>query len=121
MLDPCGQSEEKAYCTAKKSTANRIETMGLFLLSSASHCRCHLPWDKVPEGGRYICVLRDPLRALVSMYTFFEGWLMEPGAVDFEDFAHNLYLARTAPGGEGYLRMWEKSEARGAALAEQLE
>lgn len=56
--------------------------------------KSHLPWDLVPRGGRYICVLRDPGDALLSLYNFFEGWLLEPGAVDFEDFARNHYLGR---------------------------
>jgi hypothetical protein len=61
--------------------------------------KSHLPFDLVPGGCRYICVVRDPMRALNSMYQFFEGWLMEAGAIDFEDFAYELYLARTAPAG----------------------
>ncbi|MEH6589807.1 MAG: sulfotransferase domain-containing protein [Halioglobus sp.] len=61
--------------------------------------KSHLPWDQIPKGGRYVCVIRDPIRALVSMYKFFEGWMMEPGAIAFEDFAYELYLARTAPAG----------------------
>lgn len=61
--------------------------------------KSHLPFDIVPGGCRYICVVRDPMRALISMYKFFEGWLMEAGAIDFEVFAYELYLARTAPAG----------------------
>ena len=61
--------------------------------------KSHLDWDRIPKGGRYICVLRDPMRALISMYKFFEGWLMEPGAIEFEEFAYKLYLARKAPAG----------------------
>lgn len=61
--------------------------------------KSHLPWDRIPKGGKYICVFRDPMSALLSMYKFFEGWLMEPGAIDFEDFAHEHFLARQAPGG----------------------
>lgn len=61
--------------------------------------KSHLPWDKVPKGARYICVLRDPLSALKSSYKFFEGWLMEPGAIEFEDFSYDQYLSRKAPRG----------------------
>jgi hypothetical protein len=61
--------------------------------------KSHLPFDQIPGGGRYICVVRDPVRALISMYKFFEGWLMEVGAIDFEEFAYELYLGRTAPAG----------------------
>lgn len=61
--------------------------------------KSHLPWDNVPKGGKYICVFRDPIRALVSMYQFFDGWLIEPGAISFESFAYDHFLARQAPRG----------------------
>jgi hypothetical protein len=61
--------------------------------------KSHLAFDQISKGARYICVLRDPCDALVSMYNFFSGWLMEPGSIDFEDFAANLYLARRPPAG----------------------
>ena len=59
--------------------------------------KSHLPWDTMPQGGKYICVFRDPMDALISMYKFFEGWLMEPGAISFETFAYDHFLARQAP------------------------
>jgi hypothetical protein len=59
--------------------------------------KSHLPWDGIPKGGRYICVVRDPRDALVSMYRFFEGWFFEPGSITMEAFATGEYLARTPP------------------------
>ena len=59
--------------------------------------KSHLPWDGIPKGGRYICVVRDPRDALVSMYRFFEGWFFEPGSITMEAFARGEYLARTPP------------------------
>jgi hypothetical protein len=59
--------------------------------------KSHLPWDEIPKGGRYICVVRDPRDALVSMYRFFEGWFFEPGSITMEEFAAGEYLARSAP------------------------
>jgi hypothetical protein len=59
--------------------------------------KSHLPWDRVQKGGRYICVVRDPSDALVSMYRFFEGWYFEPGAISIDAFATGEYMARTAP------------------------
>lgn len=61
--------------------------------------KSHLPWEEIPSGCRYICVLRDPIAVLKSMYQFFEGWIMEPGAIAFEDFAYHQFLARKAPKG----------------------
>ncbi|MEP5569393.1 MAG: sulfotransferase domain-containing protein [Halioglobus sp.] len=61
--------------------------------------KSHLPWDTIPKGGKYICVFRDPINAMVSMYKFFEGWLMEPDAISFETFAYDHFLARQAPDG----------------------
>lgn len=54
--------------------------------------KSHLPWDLVPKGARYIVSIRDPRDALVSMYKFMEGWFLEPGAVDIDDFARENYL-----------------------------
>lgn len=62
--------------------------------------KSHLPWDLVPKGCRYICVLRDPLRALVSLYRFFSGWVLEPGSVSLDDFARQHFLPR--PQERGY-------------------
>jgi len=59
--------------------------------------KSHLPWDQIRKGGRYICVIRDPRDALVSMYRFFEGWFFEAGAISIDTFAAGEYLARTAP------------------------
>jgi len=59
--------------------------------------KSHLSWDRIPKGGRYICVVRDPRDALVSMYRFFEGWYFEPGSISIDAFAAGEYLARTAP------------------------
>ena len=59
--------------------------------------KSHLPWDEVPKGGRYVCVVRDACDALVSMYRFFEGWLFEPGSIGIDAFARDEYMARTAP------------------------
>ena len=59
--------------------------------------KSHLPWDGIPKGGRYICVVRDPRDALVSMFRFFEGWFFEPGAVTIDAFATGEYMARSAP------------------------
>jgi aryl sulfotransferase len=59
--------------------------------------KSHLSWDRMPRGGKYICVFRDPMRALVSMFKFFEGWVMEPGAISFSRFAYDHFLARQAP------------------------
>lgn len=61
--------------------------------------KSHLSWDQMPKGGRYLCVLRDPIDALISLYKFFEGWLIEPGAIELEDFAYNQFMAREAPRG----------------------
>lgn len=63
--------------------------------------KSHLDWDRIPKGGRYIVVFRDPGDALVSFYRFFEGWFFEPGGVEFAEFA-DFYLQ--SPGRRSY---WE--------------
>lgn len=49
--------------------------------------KSHLNWDLVPKGARYIVPLRDPRDAIVSMFKFMEGWFLEPGTVDVNEFA----------------------------------
>jgi hypothetical protein len=56
--------------------------------------KSHLTWDEIPKGGKYICVFREPRDACLSMYKFFDGWFFERGAIDFETFARDFYLAR---------------------------
>src|SRR6476661_2087197 len=34
--------------------------------------KTHKDMDTVPKGGKYICVLRDPKDAMLSLYRFFE-------------------------------------------------
>jgi hypothetical protein len=55
--------------------------------------KSHLPWGVIPEGGRYIVVLRDPVDAMASLFRFFDGWMFERGAIPLEDFA-DYYLHR---------------------------
>ncbi|MBD3649050.1 MAG: sulfotransferase domain-containing protein [Pseudomonadales bacterium] len=54
--------------------------------------KSHLAQDEVPAGARYIVSIRDPRDALVSLYKFMEGWFLEPGAVDIDEFARENYL-----------------------------
>jgi hypothetical protein len=49
--------------------------------------KSHLAYDAVPKGAKYIVSFRDPKDALVSMFKFMEGWMLEPGAVPIEEFA----------------------------------
>jgi hypothetical protein len=48
--------------------------------------KSHLPFDQIPNGGRYVVSLRDPKDAAVSMYRFMEGWFFEPGAISLSEF-----------------------------------
>ena len=43
--------------------------------------KTHLLYERIPKGGRYIHMVRNPADVLVSMFHFHEGWLLEPGAV----------------------------------------
>ncbi len=64
--------------------------------------KSHLSWDLIPKGGRYICVLRDPKDALVSMYKFLEGWFFEPGSISMNEFARDFYMREQDPDGYWY-------------------
>ena len=63
--------------------------------------KSHLAWDKIPKGARYVVSLRDPKDALVSMYRFMEGWVLEPGAVGVAAFAETAFAERRQ--GQGLL------------------
>jgi hypothetical protein len=69
--------------------------------------KTHKDLDTVPKGGRYICVLRDPKDAMLSLYRFFEGWVMEKDSIPIKDFALDFYKD-----GRGYWKhvnsMWSR-------------
>ncbi|MBT6277396.1 MAG: sulfotransferase domain-containing protein [Chromatiales bacterium] len=56
--------------------------------------KSHLPYDKVPKGGRYIVSLRAPEDAAVSLFRFTEGWFFEPNTIDINEFTQKDYLGR---------------------------
>lgn len=49
--------------------------------------KSHLPADIIPKGGRYINVVRNPADVIVSLFKFQEGWFVEPGSLDIDEFA----------------------------------
>ncbi len=61
--------------------------------------KCHLSWDAVPKGGRYIVSFRDPKAALVSDYQFVDGYSWEKGAVSLEEHANLFMYGRDGEGG----------------------
>lgn len=52
--------------------------------------KSHLSWEEIPNGGRYIVSLRDPLDACLSLHRFMDGWFLEAGAVSLDDFARHF-------------------------------
>jgi hypothetical protein len=59
--------------------------------------KCHLPWQMIPKGGRYLVAVRDPRDVLVSQYHFWNGWFFETGSVSVEDLARGLFLNEASP------------------------
>ena len=55
--------------------------------------KSHLSWDRIPKGGRYIVVMRDPIDAMLSLHGFLEDWVFEIGSISVDEFAL-YYLAR---------------------------
>jgi hypothetical protein len=69
--------------------------------------KTHLPWDRLPQGGRNLCIVRDPRDALVSAYRFMRGVMFEPDAVDIAAFAEAYFLRESAAGRYwDHLRSW---------------
>jgi len=54
--------------------------------------KSHLPWEALPAGGKFICVLRDPGDALVSLYHFFNGAALPLDCFDLDTFARLMFL-----------------------------
>ena len=54
--------------------------------------KTHSALDKVPMGGKYIIVVRDPHDALVSDYHFMEGMFFEKGSISLEEYAREDFI-----------------------------
>jgi hypothetical protein len=67
--------------------------------------KTHKNLNNVPKGGKYICVVRDPQDAMLSLYHFFEGWIFEKGTISIEEFALGFYIGTD---GRGY---WDHIQA----------
>lgn len=54
--------------------------------------KTHTPLNELPQGGKYIVVLRNPYDALLSHYHFFENMFFEKGSIDIKTFAKEHYI-----------------------------
>ncbi len=74
--------------------------------------KSHLDAHRIPKGGRYIIACRDPRDAAYSMFRFMEGWFIEPGTVELNDFVRACFLSPgKAPGSSNgdywtHLKSW---------------
>lgn len=68
--------------------------------------KSHLSWDAIPKGGRYIVSIRDPRDVAVSMFKFMEGWFLEPGTVDINEFTKANMLREPKNSYWGHLASW---------------
>ena len=74
--------------------------------------KSHWNATQVPDGCRYICVLRDPRDTMVSFYRFMNGWFLEPDAVPIDPFVYFI-VNREHPGGnywEHLLSWWRRRD-----------
>lgn len=58
--------------------------------------KSHLRFDEMPQGARYINVIRNPVDAAFSSFKFMEGWYIEPGTIQPDEFV------RMSTGHQGY-------------------
>lgn len=78
--------------------------------------KCHLSWEEIPKGGRYIIVFRDPIDAMVSMYRFFDGWFFEAGSISLSEFSEH-YLGRDDKNSYwGHASSWWRQRERSDVL-----
>lgn len=78
--------------------------------------KSHLPWDRIPKGGRYIVVFRDPIDALVSNYRFNEGWHFETGTISLSEFADYYMARKDGKNYWGHARSWWAQRERSDVL-----
>lgn len=62
--------------------------------------KSHREYERLPAGKRYVVTLRDPKETYVSFYRFWDGWMIERGAVSMEDFMPLWMMG--GPGGCDY-------------------
>jgi hypothetical protein len=75
--------------------------------------KTHLPWDLVPKGGRYLCVMRDPADALLSFYHFMNGVMFERDSVDVEGFYGAMFSTHPLYGSYwSHVRSWWEQRRR---------
>lgn len=48
--------------------------------------KSHREYERLPAGLRYVVTVRDPKETYASFYRFWNGWLIEPGAIPIEGF-----------------------------------
>lgn len=48
--------------------------------------KSHREYERLPSGCRYVVGLRDPKETFVSFHRFYDGWLLERGAVSMEEY-----------------------------------
>jgi hypothetical protein len=75
--------------------------------------KTHLPWHRLPRGGRNLFIVRDPRDALVSSYRFMRGVMFEPDTVDIAALADAYFLRESAAGRYwDHLRAWWPARGR---------
>ena len=81
--------------------------------------KSHREYERLPAGMRYVVTLRDPKDTYVSLCRFFEGWILERGALTLEEF-FPLWMAG-GPGGCDYfthlLSWWARRHEPDTLLA----
>ena len=81
--------------------------------------KTHREYERLPSGCRYVVTLRDPHETYISMHRFFDGWVMEPGAISLEEF-FPIWMTG-GPGGCDYythlLSWWARRDEPDTLLA----
>jgi len=64
--------------------------------------KTHWSGNEVPQGCRYIAVIRDPKDVAISFFHFFEGWMFETGSIALNEFVRAFFIPGSRAG-----RYWE--------------
>ncbi|CAK0770517.1 Sulfotransferase [Gammaproteobacteria bacterium] len=65
--------------------------------------KTHLPLSRLPQGGKYIVIIREPKDVLLSDYYFQNGSSFEKDSISLIEFAQQFYFLENNPIGDASL------------------
>lgn len=58
--------------------------------------KSHARWEDLPRGAKYIVSVRHPADVAYSSFKFMEGWFIEPGSIEVDEFVRGTFFKSNA-------------------------